>query len=87
MGSRCTAAPRSPQRSREPPTGITYVSSTTYSLEWQGAKRDYNTLANNQVQRWYDVAASGMSWGICGKSLYYAIRTEYQWGDCGNRSH
>jgi hypothetical protein len=64
-----------------------YVSSTMYSLEWQGAKRDYNTLANNQVQRWYNFAASGMSWGICGKSLYYAIRTEYQWGDCGNRSH
>ena len=64
-----------------------YFGSNMYSLEWQGVKTDYNTLANNQVQRWYNFSTSGMSFGICGRSLYYAIRKEYQWGDCSNRAH
>jgi hypothetical protein len=63
-----------------------YYSSSHYSVEWRGVRTNTNTVGNEAVTRWYNYSSSGLTFGICGRSLYYAIRTEYQWGSCGNRA-
>lgn len=63
-----------------------YVSSNHYSVEWRGIRTNTNTVGNEAVTRWYNYGSTGVTFGICGRSLYYAIRTEYQWGSCGNRA-
>jgi hypothetical protein len=63
-----------------------YASSNMFSVEWQGARRDGHTIANNAAERWYNFSTSYLYLGICGKSYYYAIHVWYTWGACGNRT-